>query len=170
MTATTMDRTEQIGSGPIEQAVVAHLCVSPAAEAIEFYGKALGAELLHRMEIPGTSQVMHACLSFGGMLVFLADEFPMLGAPKSPSSLGGTTVGLHLLVEDVDRSFDRAVKAGAKPMMQPEDMFWGDRYAKVQDPFGHQWAFAATRERLTPEEIAERAAEAFKGWPCPGAA
>jgi uncharacterized glyoxalase superfamily protein PhnB len=103
---------------------------------------------------------MHADLKIGDSVVFLADEFPGSGL-KAPKSLGGTAVLLNIYVADADALFARAVKAGAKPTMPPADMFWGDRYSQVEDPFGHAWAIATHKEDLTPEEMNKRATESF---------
>ena len=109
-------------------------------------------------------KVMHAALDFpgGDAGIYLADEFPMSGDCKSPKSLGGTSSTLHFVVPDVDASFERAVDAGAKPLMPPTDMFWGDRYCKLADPFGHHWSIATHKDELTPEQILQRGQEVAK--------
>jgi len=93
-------------------------------------------------------------------MFMMADEMPQPGGLKSPQTLNGTTVNMCLYVEDCDKSFQRAVDAGATAIMPPADMFWGDRYAKVADPYGHEWAIATHIKDLTPEEIG-KGAEAF---------
>jgi PhnB protein len=144
---------------------VPYLVVDRAAEAIEFYKRAFG--FLETLRMPGPDgKVMHAALDLpgggehGG--IYLADEFPMSGACKSPKSLGGTTVTLHFVSVDVDAAFDRAVKAGATPLMPPTDMFWGDRYCKIADPFGHHWSIATHKEELSEEEMKRRGQDAMK--------
>jgi PhnB protein len=103
---------------------------------------------------------MHAELRIGDSLVMLSDEFPQMG-PRSPESLGGTTASIFLYVPDVDAAFKRAVDAGARAIMPPTDMFWGDRFGKLADPFGHEWAMATHKEDLSPEEIRQRGAAAM---------
>lgn len=136
--------------------VTPHLAVRGADRAIEFYKKAFGAEELMRMPTPDGKTLMHAELRIGDSRIFLSDEFPDMGC-RSPQSLGGATSALHLYVEDVDAAFNRAVAAGAQVRMAVADMFWGDRYGKVVDPFGHEWGMATHKEDLTPEEIRKRA-------------
>jgi uncharacterized glyoxalase superfamily protein PhnB len=142
--------------------VTPHLVVKGAAKAIGFYKKAFGAEEVVRMPAPDGERLMHAEIKIGDSFVMLADEFPEMGGGKSPEALGGSPVGLMIYVPDVDATFNQAVAAGAKVKMPPTDMFWGDRYSKVTDPFGHEWAIATHKEDLTPEQMSERAAKAFQ--------
>lgn len=141
--------------------VTASLCIKGASQAIEFYKNAFGAELMMRMNAPGTETVAHAELKIGNSIIFLNDEFPG-SSVKSPATLGGTTGGINLYVDEIDRWFERAVKAGAKVNMAPTDMFWGDRWAQVQDPFGHVWGISTHVEDLNEAEIAKRAEEFWK--------
>lgn len=136
--------------------VTPYIVVRDAAKAIEFYKRAFGAEEKRRIPGPGEKGVMHAEIRIGDSLVYLADEFPGMGC-KSPESVGGATGSLHLYVADVDAAFKRAEGAGARAVMAVADMFWGDRYGKLVDPFGHEWGIATAREDLTPEEIGRRA-------------
>src|SRR6266542_4248245 len=141
--------------------ITPHLVIRGAGDAIAFYQKAFGAEELMRMSGPDGKSVMHAELKIGDSVLFLADEFP--GAPSaSPKKLGGTSVSVHLYVNDVDAWFNRAVAAGAQVAMPLMDMFWGDRFCKVMDPFGHEWSIAQHIEDVTPEECAKRSVEAMK--------
>lgn len=140
--------------------VTPHLVVDGAAKALDFYKQAFGAEEICRMPMPDGSKLMHAEMRIGDSPVMLADEFPDWKC-FGPSTLGGSSVTIHVYVNDVDKAFDRAVKAGATPEMPPADMFWGDRYCKVADPFGHKWSLATHIEDPTPEQMAERAASAF---------
>ena len=128
-----------------------HLACRNASEAVEFYRRAFGAEpvALHRLP---DGRVLHAALSIEGALFFLADEFPEHGG-HSPLALGGSPVTLHLQVPDCDAVFGRAVAAGCEARMPPEDMFWGDRYGVLADPFGHQWSVATTLRQVSPEEM-----------------
>ena len=140
--------------------VIPHLVVKNATEAISFYQKAFGAEETVCMRGPGGG-IMHAEIRIGQSLVFLNDEFPAMGC-RAPTTLGGTPIVLTFYVENVDALFDRAVAAGAKPTMPLMNMFWGDRYGQVTDPFGHIWALASHLEDLTPQEMAKRGEEAMK--------
>jgi PhnB protein len=140
------------------QTVTPHLVVRDAARAIEFYKKAFGATEVSVMEMPG-GKIGHAELKIGDSRIMLAEEFP--GGTRSPESLGGTTVNLHLYFKDVDSAFQQAVAAGAKVDMPPTDMFWGDRYGKLTDPFGHSWGLATHIKDVTPEEMQKGAEAAF---------
>ncbi len=133
-----------------------HLVVKGASRAIEFYKKAFGAEEICRLAGPDGKSVMHADLKIGDSHVMLVDEFPAMDC-RGPQSLGGTPVTLHMYVEDVDAAFGKAVAAGAKVRMPLANMFWGDRYGMLVDPFGHAWSLATHQEDLTPEEIGRRA-------------
>lgn len=137
--------------------VTPHLVCAGAADAIAFYAKAFGATDLLR--VPGPEgKLMHAAIRVGDSTVMLMDEAPQWGA-TGPRALGATPVSLHLYVEDVDAAFARAIEAGAKEVMAPADMFWGDRYSVVTDPFGHQWSLATHIRDLSPEEIQAAARE-----------
>ena len=136
--------------------ITPHLTVRGAADAIAFYKRAFGARERGRMPLPDGRTIMHAELQIGNSIVFLADEFADMGC-RAPQSLGGSTGALHLYVKDVDRAFQRAVAAGAEVRMPVADMFWGDRYAKVADPFGHEWGLATHKEDLSAREIGRRA-------------
>ncbi len=139
--------------------VTPHLVVKDAAAAIDFYVRALGAQEHFRMDMGGG--IAHAELQFGDSLFYLADEWPG-GSSASPQTLKGSSVVIHLYVEDVDGAFQRAVGAGASVVMPPMDMFWGDRYAQVRCPFGHVWSFAAHQEDVSPEEMERRGQEFMK--------
>ena len=128
-----------------------YMTVRDAARAIEFYKQAFGAVERGAMKGPD-GKIMHAELIIGDSIVMLADEQPQFGA-LSPQSTGGAGMGLHIYLEDVDSAFDRAVKAGAKVEMPVGDMFWGDRYGKLADPFGHKWSIATHKADLSAEEM-----------------
>ena len=132
-----------------------YLVVNDAARAIEFYKKAFGAQELARMAGPD-GKIGHAEIKIGDSPIMLSDE--MMGN-KSPQSLGGSPVSIFLYVEDVDTAFNRATSAGAKEEMRPADMFWGDRFGKLTDPFGHSWALATHIEDVAPEEMEKRSRE-----------
>jgi uncharacterized glyoxalase superfamily protein PhnB len=140
--------------------VTPHLTVKNAAEMIEFYKKAFGAVELGRAPGPDGRTIMHAAIKIGDSLVFLNDEFPEMGA-FSPLATKGSSVTIHLSVEDADKQFAQALAAGAEVAMPLADQFWGDRYGIVKDPSGHQWSIAHHQEDLTPEQIKERMGKAF---------
>ena len=135
-------------------AVTPYLVVNDAAKAIDFYKRAFDAHERYRMEGP-PGKVAHAEIQIGDSVIMLGDESPQMDT-KSPQSLGGTTGGLFLYVHDVDAAYKKAVGAGAKATMPPTDMFWGDRYGKLMDPFGHSWSMATHKEDVAPEEMEKR--------------
>ncbi len=142
--------------------VVPHLVIRGAADAIEFYKVAFGAEEIARMPSPDGPGLMHAEIKIGNGRLFLCDEMPQMERWVSPKSLNGTTVALHLWSDNVDALFERAVKAGAKVVTPLTDMFWGDRYGRVTDPFGHEWSLAQHIRDVSPDEMAEAAAAFFQ--------
>ena len=128
-----------------------HLVCKGAAEAIRFYVEAFGAVELIR--VPGPDgRLMHACVRIGDSELMLVDESREYGA-LGPGALGGSPVTIHHFVEDVDAVVARAARAGAKITQPPTDMFWGDRYARLEDPFGHSWSVATHVRDVTPEEL-----------------
>jgi len=144
--------------------VAPYLMVRGADRATEFYKRAFGAEELMRMSGPDDKSIMHAEIKIADSRIFLSEEFPEMGC-RSPQLLGGTAGSLHLYVEDVDTAFKRAVAAGAQVKMAVADMFWGDRFGKLIDPFGHEWGITTHKEDRTPEEICERANAFFAQMP-----
>jgi PhnB protein len=141
------------------------LVVDDAAQALEFYAKALGAKERNRMPGPG-GKVLHAEIEIGDSVIMLSDEFPG-SEMKSPKSLGGTSAGVWLYVPDVDAAFQRAVAAGAKATQPPQTMFWGDRFGSITDPFGHSWSLATHVEDFSPEEMQRRRDAAMKEFAAP---
>jgi PhnB protein len=141
--------------------VTPHLVCKDAEKAIEFYKKAFGAEEGFRLNTSDGKKLLHACLRIGNSTIMLADEFPDWGS-VGPETLKGTPVVIHLYVEDADSVFNRAVKAGATVTMQLQDMFWGDRYGQVRDPFGHSWSVATHVRDVSLEEM-EQAAKTMCG-------
>ena len=139
------------------------MTVRDAAHAIEFYKQAFGAKEKGIMKGP-EGKVMHAELVIGDSTIMLADEFPEFGS-LSPQSIGGSGTGLHIYIEDVDSAFDRAVKAGATVEMPVDDMFWGDRYGKLRDPFGHKWSIGTHKADLSMEEMKKGMDEAMAKMP-----
>ena len=140
-----------------------HLVVRNASEALEFYKKALGAEVLNvaRMD---DGRVMHAALRIGDSMLMLNDEMPEYGA-LSPLAHGGSGVTIHIYTEDVDTAYNRAVSAGAKVQMPLMDQFWGDRYGVLTDPYGHSWSLATHVKDMSPEEMRRAQDEAFAKMP-----
>lgn len=136
------------------------ITVKDPAKAIDFYKKAFGAEELMRMPGPGGRGVMHAQIKIGNSILFLGEERPDPGSPKSPETLGGVSNTFYIYVQDADNAFNKAVSAGAKVTMPLGDMFWGDRAGSVSDPFGHMWMLGTRKKEMTPEEMA-KGAEAF---------
>ncbi|KVD52239.1 VOC family protein [Burkholderia ubonensis] len=135
-----------------------HLICAGAADAIEFYRQAFNA--VERVRLPAPNgKLMHACLTIGDSSLMLVDEMPEHGA-LGPKALKGTPVCLHLFVPNVDAAIAQAVAAGAKVTMPAADMFWGDRYGQVEDPFGHRWSLATHQRDLTPEQIRDAMASA----------
>ena len=148
------DNRTQLSVKPIPEGmhtVTPHLVCAGATEAIEFYQKAFGATELSR--VPGENgKLMHASVRIGDSVVMLNEEMPEWGA-FGPKSLKGSAVTVHLYVENADAVFEQAVAAGAKITMPLDDMFWGDRYGKVEDPFGHQWSIGTHVRDVSPEEM-----------------
>lgn len=140
--------------------VNASLAIAGAARALEFYKKAFNAKELMRMMYPDGQRVAHAEIKIGNTIVMLSDEAPEYGV-RGPQALGGTPVRLVLYVRNCDRVYKRALKAGATSLMEPADMFWGDRWSEVADPFGHRWPIATHMEDVTPEELERRGQEFF---------
>jgi PhnB protein len=150
-------------SNPVPQGfhtVTPALVVRGAAEAIDFYKKALGAQELMRMPSPD-GKITHAELKIGDSIIFISDEFPNMGVPRSPQTVGGCTTTLHLYVPDVDASFKQAIDAGGKATMPVADMFWGDRFGSFSDPFGHHWGILTHKEDLSAEEMEARAQDFY---------
>jgi len=153
-------RTKPIPTG--FHTLTPHLVVKGATKAIEFYKRAFGAEEIGRMPSPDGKSIMHADLKIGDSHVFLVDECPEMGC-QGPAGSSGTPVTIHMYVEDVDAAFGQALAAGARVKMPLSDMFWGDRYGVLTDPFGHAWSIATHREDLSLEEIRKRAQSACAG-------
>ena len=144
------------------ETITPYLSVKDGEAAIEFYKKAFGATEVMRMPGPQGKGVGHADLVlFGRMHLMLADEYPEMGH-VSPQTLGGSPVLLHIYVEDVDATVERAVSAGAKLTRPLRDEFYGDRSGGIEDPFGHHWSFATRKEIVSEEEMQKRAAELGK--------
>jgi PhnB protein len=141
--------------------IIPYLSIKGAADAIEFYKKAFGATESMRMPQPD-GRIGHAELQLGDSRVMLADEFPEMDF-RSPRSMGGSPVHIHMYVEDVDTVVSRAVAAGAKVVRPVQDQFYGDRSGTVADPYGHVWHVSTHTEDVSPEEMRKRAAAQHKG-------
>ena len=135
------------------------LVVNDSKEAIEFYKKAFDAKEIYRFPTPD-GKILHAMIQIGDSFVMLSDEFSSMGL-RSPATIGGTPVSLHLYVEDADGIFKKAVSAGAIITMPLMDMFWGDRFGTVMDPYGHSWAIATHKIDMTPEGLRKAGEEYF---------
>ena len=140
--------------------VTPYLVVQDAARALDFYQRVFGAKEIVRMNNP-QGRVGHAEIRIGDSILMLAEETPNSGV-RSPQSVNGSTVSIFVYLEDVDSVFNKALSAGAQEVQRPADMFWGDRYGRLTDPFGHSWSLATHIEDVTPEEIGRRAQEAAK--------
>ena len=141
--------------------ITPHLVVSDAARAAAWYADALGAQERGRIEVPG-GKLMQVELDLGGATVMLADEFPDLGV-LSLLAIGGTATVLHLVVDDVDAVWQRAVDSGAEVRQPLGDAFWGERYGQIVDPFGHRWGLAQHVRDVPREEVQRAATELFGG-------
>ena len=139
--------------------VTPYLAVDDAAKAIDFYKEAFGAEEFVRMPGPD-GKIAHAELQIGDSKLMLSDPFPQSNV-RPPSERGGPTASVFLYVEDVDAIFEQAQGAGAEVVSELEDMFWGDRFGTLSDPFGHVWSIATHKEDLSEEEMAERSKAAM---------
>lgn len=144
---------------PDMNTVTPHLVCADAASAMDFYVKALGATVAARLDDP-QGKLLHGMLRLGDSVLMLAEESEQCGS-IGPATLKGTPVIMHVYVRDVDAAFRQAVEAGCEALMQPEDMFWGDRYGRLRDPYGHQWALATHVRDLDPEAIRQAMAAAM---------
>ncbi|WP_331769806.1 VOC family protein (plasmid) [Embleya sp. NBC_00888] len=140
--------------------VTPYLCVDGAAAAIDFYVSVLGATERMRMPAPG-GKIGHAELQLGNSVVMLADEYPDMGF-RSPKTVGGTPVTLHVYVEDVDAVFASALAKGSTELRAVKNEFYGDRTGQFEDPFGHRWSVASHVEDVPEDEMAKRAEEAMQ--------
>ena len=143
--------------------VTPYLIIRGASDAIDFYGKVFGTKERMRMPMPD-GKVGHAELELGDSVIMLADEFPDMEI-KGPATLGGSPVNVHIYVDDVDATFERAVSAGADVLQPLENKFYGDRAAQLRDPFGHVWSIATHVEDVSIEEMKRRQEEMFKKKP-----
>jgi uncharacterized glyoxalase superfamily protein PhnB len=138
--------------------VTPSIVLSNSKEAIEFYKKAFDAKEIYQMPTPD-GKTMHAMIQIGDSFVMMSDEFPQMGA-RSPTTIGGTPITIHLYVKDSDKTYNQAIKYGATPTMPIMDAFWGDRCGSIVDPFGHSWMISTHKKDMTPGEM-HKAAEEF---------
>ena len=143
------------------QEFVPYLSVTDAKAAVVFYSRVLEIEPALLLNMPD-GRVMHCEFRVGGARFFLSQELPEHGGTPSPASLGGTTVAIHLYVDDCDEMAARMKSNGAEIIMEPTDMFWGERFARVRDPFGHEWGITTHQRDMTPTEIQAAAAKLFE--------
>lgn len=137
-----------------------YLTVRNAAQAIEFYKRAFGAQ--ERVRMPGPDgKILHAEIMIGNSIVMLGEECPQMGN-QSPESLHGSSAGMCIYVENSDQVFNQAVKAGATVKEKVSDKFWGDRGGSITDPFGHQWTILTHKEEVPPQEMKKRMEQMFK--------
>jgi len=140
--------------------ITPHLTVSSAAKAIDFYKQAFGAKELARNQTPN-GKIMHAHITIGDSHVLLNDPFPEMDGAPAPSADAHSPFAIQLYVPDADATFAAATAAGAKVTMPLTDMFWGDRYGQLVDPFGYRWSVATHKENVAPAELERRAKEMF---------
>ncbi|HWC99425.1 MAG TPA: VOC family protein [Candidatus Sulfopaludibacter sp.] len=139
--------------------VTPYLTMNDTARALEFYKRAFGAQEVMRMDGPGGT-IGHAEIKIGDSIIMLGDEMPGSGT-RAPQAAGSTTVAIMLYVDDADEVYNQAVSAGAQVEQPLQDMFWGDRYGRLKDPFGHSWAVATHIEDVAPAEMTKRMQEAM---------
>ena len=141
---------------------VPYLSVTGASEAVAFYSRVFETEPSLLLNMPD-GRVMHCEFRIGDVRFFLSEELPEHGGTPSPKSLGATTVGIHLYVDACDAMVSQMKSNGATILMEPVDMFYGERFARVRDPFGHEWGISTHLRDMTPTEIKAQAAKLFEG-------
>jgi len=139
---------------------VPYLSVRNAAEALSFYNQVLGIAPAVLLKMPD-GRVMHAEYRFEGGRLYLSEELPEHGGTPSPQTLGATTVAIHWYVDNCDELVAQMRELGSEVLMEPEDMFWGERFARVRDPYGHEWGITTKIRSMTPQEIEAAAAALF---------
>lgn len=140
--------------------LVPYLSVVNADQAVSFYSRIFEVEPALLLKMPDGT-VMHCEFDFGGARLLLSEELPAHGGTPSPAHLGGTSVALHLYVADCDAMVDRMVSAGAELLMAPADMFWGERFARLRDPFGHEWGISTHQGSMSPRDIQSEVQKMF---------
>jgi len=156
---TVRRKTRRVGPIPPGLGTVTpHLVIEGASKAIVFYRRAFGAQELERSEMPD-GKLLHASIKIGDSIVMMSDEFPGADA-RAPTVVGTSTVTLHIYARNVDKLWQQAIAAGGKPTMPLENQFWGERYGKLVDPFGHHWSLSM-RVRMSREERERKRQEAM---------
>lgn len=140
--------------------LVPYLSVAGADKAVAFYERVFGVAPHLRLDMPD-GRVMHCEFRIGGARLFVSEELPEHGGTPSPTQLGSTTVAVHLYVDDCDAMVETMRHHGGTVLMAPADVFWGERFARVRDPFGHEWGITTRVREMTPEEIRAAAARMF---------
>lgn len=140
--------------------VVPYLSIKDAEKAIAYYSAVFDVEPHVKLSMPD-GRVMHCEFRVGEARFFVSEELPEHGGTPSPQMLGNTTVAIHLYTEHCDALVKAMAERGAEVLMEPTDMFWGERFARVRDPFGHEWGVATLLREMTPEEIEAAAAKLF---------
>lgn len=143
------------------QEFVPYLSVTDAKQAVAFYSRVFETEPLMSLSMPD-GRVMHCEFRVGDARFFMSEELLEHGGTPSPASVGATTVAIHLYVDDCDAMLARMKSCGATVLMEPEDMFWGERFARARDPFGHEWGITTHLHDMTPTEIKAAAAKLFE--------
>lgn len=138
----------------------AYLYFKSSKAAIEWYAKVFDAKVVDKLQWPNSDKIMHAALKIGNSTLMMSDEMAEHGS-VSAETLGQSPAMLMMYVDNVDKVFEHACNNGAKPEMPVTDMFWGDRYGQLQDPFGYRWAIATHKEDLSPEEMKKRQDQFF---------
>ncbi len=146
------------------QEFVPYLSVTDAKNAVAFYSRVFETQPRLQLDMPD-GRVMHCEFRVGGSRFFLSEELPEHGGTPSPASLGATSVAIHLYVDDCDAMVATMKANGAEILMDPIDMFWGERFARVRDPFGHEWGITTHVRDMTPTEIQTSAAKMFEETP-----
>ena len=140
---------------PAYPSLISYLAVNDGAKAIAFYQAAFGATEVYRLTDSASGRIGHAELEFGSVIIMVSEEYPEY-AIVGPASIGGTSVTIHLHVDDCDALIAHAVNMGAKLLRPPSDQFYGERSGTVRDPFGHEWLIGHNIEEVTPEEMQRR--------------
>jgi PhnB protein len=150
--------------------IIPHVVVKDAAKAIDFYKKVFGAKELYRNTVPGDeSKIIHSVITIRTSKIMVVDEFPQMYDNKqsgqrvgSPLTIGGNSVFLNMYFDDVDDIYKKATDEGASVVMPLSDVFWGDRYGQIKDPFGHIWEIATHKKDMTKDELDKAAKEFFE--------
>ncbi len=139
---------------------VPYLSIKDAGKAVEFYSQMFGVDPYLLLNMPD-GRVMHCEFRIGHTRFFVSEELPEHGGTPSPQSLGATSMAIHLYVDDCDGMVEAMVSRGSTVLMEPTDVFWGERFARVRDPFGHEWGITTQLREMTPDEIQTAAAQMF---------